>query len=263
MLQEPNTSQYDLQFRLFGFEVRVAWGFWIVAAILGWDWSRWVDRLDMDSPGAAVLLIIWIAAVFASILVHELGHSLAMRWFGIDSRIVLYHFGGLAIPDSFTSWRGARIRRVGPLEQIIISAAGPALQLALGIAVWVFALAMNIRLAETDTINWLLRTNFGAEAELPTSAALYGVLSALVWTSVMWSVFNLVPVLPLDGGQITLNALHLSKLRDAQRTTHIISIVAAGLLGLWFMQRGSMTGVMFFLFAASNWQAMQYNSRGF
>ncbi len=263
MLQEPITSQYDLHFRLFGFDVRIAWGFWIVAALLGWEWSKYVDSLpQMDSPGAAVLLIIWIAAMFLSILVHELGHSLAMRWFGVESRIVLYHFGGLAIPDTFTSWRGARMRQIGSREQIVIAAAGPVFQLVLGLAVWSIAVATNTALQENEMINGLFGTNFGATAEYPQSAALYGFMSAIVWTSFVWSVLNLAPVLPLDGGHITLHALYLSNNRDARRNAHIVSIVAAGLLGLWFLSSGRLGGIMFLLFAANNWQALQGDPRG-
>jgi stage IV sporulation protein FB len=263
MLQEPTTSDYDLRFNLLGFPVRVAWGFWLVAAILGWNWSGSIDDAWAgDSPGTAVLLIIWIAAVLVSIVVHELGHSLAMRWYGMESRIVLYHFGGLAIPESFTSWRGARARRVGPHEEIVISAAGPAIQLALGLAVWGIAMAMGIYVQETAWVNWLLGTNFGAEATLPRSAALYAVLSSLIWTSVMWAVLNLSPILPLDGGRIALNVFRLTNNGRPDYNAHLLSVVAAALLGVWFLSVGQLGGMMFLMFAATNWQAMQYSSRG-
>ena len=94
MLRDPEPSAYDLNFSFLGFPVRVAWTFWLTAAILGWGISDGIDRVagrvEMDSPGAAVLLLVWAAGIFISILVHELGHSLAMRYYGISSRIVLY-----------------------------------------------------------------------------------------------------------------------------------------------------------------------------
>ncbi len=69
-----------------------------------------LTRLADSNPGQGILLLMWIAAVFVSILIHELGHALAMRRYGISSYIVLYHFGGLAIPDrGGTFVRSARL----------------------------------------------------------------------------------------------------------------------------------------------------------
>ncbi len=150
MLQTPERSPYDLNFQFLGFPVRVTWTFWLVAAALGYSHAQSIDYLYGEvyaepnaTPGKAALLAVWIGVMFVSILVHELGHTLAFRYFGIQSQIVLYHFGGLAIPDSFTSWRGARTRRVSAVEQLVISAAGPVAQLLLGLLVAVIALSMR------------------------------------------------------------------------------------------------------------------------
>jgi stage IV sporulation protein FB len=125
-LAEPASTPYDLNFPSVGRPgARVPW-FWLVALLLGWD-------LTQAREQQAMLLTLWIAAVFLSILVHEMGHALAMRFYGIDSYIVLYQFGGLAIPDSYSSRMGYGSRRMrdDPISQIVISAAGPAAQLGL------------------------------------------------------------------------------------------------------------------------------------
>lgn len=260
MLQEPPASQYDLQFQFLGYRVRVAWGFWVVAAILGWGWSGGLNQLagfvGMDSPGAPVLLLIWISVVFVSILVHELGHSVAMSYYGTDSRIVLYHFGGLAIPDSFGSWNAARRRHIGNVEQIVISAAGPVFQLLLALLAWAIGWALGVRME-------LLGNLIGPEA-FPGSVALYGIFSALIFVNVFWAVLNLAPILPLDGGQIMRHALMMTNIQDPTRTAHYISIGTGILVGILFMQMGQpFAGIMFFMFAASNWQATQMGPRGF
>ena len=114
MNQEPAESQYDIHFQVLGFPIRVTWGFWAAAVVLGWSecngWDSVFVSRNIDSPGAPLLLIIWSFAILISILVHELGHALAMRYFGMRSRVVLYHFGGLAIGSSFGSWNGAQTR---------------------------------------------------------------------------------------------------------------------------------------------------------
>ncbi len=266
MLQEPAQSPYDLHFSCLGFPVRVAWGFWLVAAILGWGWSGYVDSLgslkDVSSPGAPLLLLVWITGMFVSILIHELGHSLAMRYYGINSRMVLYHFGGLAIPDSFGAWDGARQRHVGPQEQLAISAAGPALQLLLAVVVWLIGLQFEIRMDINGWINRWAGTSIGAR-EFPNSIVIYAMFDAIIYPSTAWAVLNLAPIIPLDGGQIMRNGLMLMRVEDATRVAHLISIGAGVLIGIYFIQSGQPFGIMFLLFAANNWQALQYGSSGY
>ncbi len=102
LLQEPPETPYDLRFQLLGFPVRVSWTFWLGAVVFGYEFARQIDFIAMaaglNSPGAGPLLLLWILCLLVSILIHELGHALAFRQFGIQSSIVLYHFGGLAIP---------------------------------------------------------------------------------------------------------------------------------------------------------------------
>lgn len=261
MLQEPATSPYDLQFNFLGFQVRIAWGFWVAAAILGWTTSDYIDRLSgngMDSPGAPLLLVIWIAALLVSILVHELGHSLAMRYYGMHSRIVLYHFGGLAIPDSFGRWNGARQRNIGPREQVIISAAGPFLQMLLGILFLGISISAGVRTLEVYDVDYWLGTSFVEKTTAPSSAVLLMFFHGMIWPSIYWAIFNLAPILPLDGGQIMRGALLLSRNSQPVRTAHMVSVVAGAIIGLWFLSSDQpFAGIMFLIFAASNWQAMQ------
>ncbi len=266
MLQEPGASPYDVHFRCFGFPVRITWSFWLVAAILGWSWSGGLDDLalaiNIDSPGAPMLLLIWTAAILLSILVHELGHALAMRYYGMHSRIVLYHFGGLAISDSFGAWDGARQRRVGAREQIVISAAGPAAQLTLALVVWLIGYQAQIPMELNGWISWITGQPLGAN-KLSNSIVLYALLDAILYPSTAWAVLNLLPILPLDGGQILRSGLQMSRARDPVRIAHTVSIGVAALVGIYFIQSGQPFGVMFLFFAVSNWQAMQYGSRGY
>jgi stage IV sporulation protein FB len=266
MLQEPPRSAYDLQFNLLGFPVRVAWGFWLVAAILGWNFASLADDIALqvgaDSPGRGVLLLIWIVGVFLSILVHELGHTLAFRFYGMDSQIVLYHFGGLAIPGTFGSWNAARRPRIGAWEQLVISAAGPGLQLLLGLVVWGIGLQLDVFMNETRYFNWLFGTSLGTN-EFPGSAAVFVIFGSILFPSFVWAILNLIPILPLDGGQILRSTLTMYRVADPLRVTQIVSVFFGGLLGLWLLSQGRIFGIMLLLLAANNWQAMQYGGRGF
>ncbi len=267
MNQEPAESAYDIHFQFLGFPTRVTWGFWVAAVVLGWSacnsWDEGFTVAGRDSPGAPILLIIWSAAVFVSILIHELGHALAMRYYGIRSRMILYHFGGLAIGNSFGSWNGARRGALNARDSLFIAAAGPAAQLVLA----GFGYALGRYLGVSMELDWLLQDYFSIqppEVPAPTSAATYAMFNALVTPSVLWALLNLLPILPMDGGNIMLNSLALSKNRDPQRNAHLVSIFVAALVALYCFQTGNqMLTMMCVLFAATNWQQLQYMSGRF
>ena len=83
--QPTPTSRYDLRFSIAGIPVRVHPLFWLIALLLG-------------SSGDLLQIVIWIFVVFVSIVVHELGHAFALRWYGLRSQILLHFSGGLTIP---------------------------------------------------------------------------------------------------------------------------------------------------------------------
>ena len=131
MLQAPEESPYDLRFNLFGFYVRVSWSFWLGAIFFGWGLIE-----AFSGPGSGMskgtVLLMWVGCMFVSILIHELGHAFAFRYYGIHSSVVLYHFGGLAIPEGGqyrSSW-GRNSLKNREWQQFWISLAGPAAQLA-------------------------------------------------------------------------------------------------------------------------------------
>ncbi len=156
-----------IQFSLFGIPVRVLPFFWLTLALLG-------GALGADSAEKILLLGLFVIAGFVSILIHELGHALVARRFGARCEITLEAFGGYA------AYRGVRMKR---WQTFVISAAGPAVQFLFG-----FALAKSLA--------WM--------PEIPGNM-LY-LLAKLIEISLVWSLLNCLPILPLDGGQM-LNAL--------------------------------------------------------
>ncbi len=193
-----------LRFTLFGFPVLIHWMFWLNSALMG-------GALGASSPAQLRHLLAWMTAVFLSILIHELGHALTMRNFG-DRRvgIVLYAFGGLAQGSAM------RTRR----EDFLVSAAGPGLQILAGLAVgWASTL-------------WRVPSIWLAE-----------MLDGFTAVSLFWALLNLVPIVPLDGGRISM------ALMGSQRqalSLSLVSCVALVLLSfnnsLWLsLQNGILT----------------------
>lgn len=190
LLLEPQRTQYDWNFQLFGFPIRVHPFFWLLALISG---------LGAEAPR---FVVIWVGVVFVSILIHELGHALVIRRFGRPAHIVLYAMGGLAIegrddPYSFDYTPRART----PHEQILISAAGPAAGFALAalVAVLVYVSGGTI---ETFWINNLVPFLYADYARV-INPNLVSLINSLLYVNIFWGVINLLPVIPLDGGQIS------------------------------------------------------------
>ncbi len=267
MIQEPPESAYDLHFNVLGIPTRVTWGFWVAAIVLGWSycngWDYSFSNSGIDSPGAPILLVIWSAAIFVSILVHELGHALVMKRFGMTPRMVLYHFGGLAVANNFGSWNGARRGALNARDSILISAAGPAAQIVLALLVYAIGRFLQMRME----LDWLIEDYFTIappDAPQPSSAAAFVMFNAIVTPSVLWALLNLLPIIPLDGGNIMLHTLVLSRNRDSQRNAHLVSIFVSVLVAIYCFQTGDqMLALMCLVFAASNWQQLQYLSGRF
>ncbi len=245
LFQDPGPSKADIKFRVLGFPVRIHPYFWVMCLFLG--------GLRND-PG---ILFIWAAAVLASTLAHELGHTLAMRKFGEDAEVVLHGMGGLAIPTR-TRWRRTYD------SQILISLAGPAAGFALGAAVVLIAMALGAKLLSGFSsfglpyiaVDWpkgVLSSNPWAEAYIDYA------FNSVLWVTVYWDLMNLMPVYPLDGGQ-ALRAW-LEKTRGGRGLTQslwISVIVGAAIAVMAIAGRGGLwLAVLFGWCAWSSYQAIQ------
>lgn len=246
---EPAQTQFDVHFRIAGIPVRVHPFFWLMAFLIG------------AGGGERLTLVIWAAAVFVSILVHELGHAFMMRYFGQDARIVLYMMGGLTIPDS-SPWRAGSGRRTrGPLSQILISAAGP------GAGFLLAGLVVALVFAAGGIVRFHLAYGFLPipVVTLPevVNEQWYAVVESLLWVNIFWGLMNLVPVYPLDGGQIAREVLVASDpWEGVVKSLWLSVIVGAAVAFVGFgVLHDRFLGILFGLLAFSNFMAIQ-NLRG-
>ena len=157
------------QFRIAGIPVRVEPTFLVVIGILGYL-SQPVGR-----PFQWSILVSWMVVAFVSILLHELGHAVVFRRYGIRPSISIQGFGGV------TTGSG----QLSPGQHIFVSLAGPLSALILiGLpAAWIW---------QAGTIT----SDMGRE-----------VLYQVLWINIGWSVLNLLPILPLDGGNVAMSVL--------------------------------------------------------
>lgn len=212
MFLEPASTQYDLHFRLAGFPVRVHPAFFLITFLLG---------LNFQNPDPVPTLL-WVVAAFVSILIHELGHALAFRRYGIDSGIVLYSFGGLAIP------RGYGSRALSTWQRVFVSFAGP-------LAGFVFAALIFGGLGAAG-YGWpRLRMNGFLPMLVPSApeGRLGEFIHDLSIINVWWGLMNLLPVFPLDGGQISRALFSHFNPYDGLRQSLTLSIVVGALVAVY------------------------------
>jgi stage IV sporulation protein FB len=252
----PPRSQYDVCFRLGNIPVRVHPFFWLVAVLLG------TNPQDKSSLKPEHLLI-WIAALFFSILLHELGHAAAIIHYGWRPEITLYAFGGLAsynpgYTNEFSSYNRSGNRAKG---QIIISLAGPfAGFLFAGLIIaslYAFNRSMPLPVPGLNVV-----VGRGGLIEHPYLLLL---VWHLLWINLMWGLVNLLPIYPLDGGQVSREVLLISNPSDGVRISLIVSIVASAMMaivGIMYFETLFVT-ILFGLLAFNNFQMLQQYTGGY
>lgn len=252
-LQEPTTSPYDLELQVLGFPIRVSWTFWAAAAVIGYDLANGLDLvLGNQSFGIIPLLAIWGVCIFTSITIHELGHALAFRRFGIESRIVLYFMGGMAIPTRSFEYR----QNLTPQQSMWVAIAGPLAQLASAL-VFILILSLFSYAAPLpwplNQIQILKQLAFGSQID---SVALFAFALMYIQPSIHWALLNLIPVWPLDGGRFVHSLIQMRG--GTIGTTLMVGVVASACVALFAFQNGlSFLAFMFLILGWNNFQAVQ------
>jgi Zn-dependent protease len=206
--------------RIGGVPLRIHWTFPLLFVLAAAAYAR-------DGGRAVALGLLWIVALFASVTVHEVAHSLVARHRGLKVRdIVLLPIGGVS--------------EIGGLEadandEIIVAAAGPASS---------FLLAGALAL-----VGWLTHQTLW-----PPTLFSGSWVARIMWANVLLAAFNLVPGLPLDGGRILQGVLARrygeprATIVAAQvaRVVGVLMIAAGFLVNIWLILIG-----LFVMLAAS------------
>lgn len=193
-------------------------------------------------PEAAVDSVLFISAIFLCIALHEFGHILTARRFGIESpEVTLLPIGGVADMESTPQ---------KPYQELLISLAGPAVNVV--IAGVLVALVGGL--------------NFGDMANITDPTV--SLLGRLAATNLFLALFNLMPAFPMDGGRVLRAALAMW-LGQAKATRIAAKIgqgfaIVLGLIGL--NHNPMMLLIAVFIFMAASGEAqmttMSESARG-
>ena len=211
---------------LAGIDVRVHATFFLLIA-----WVAWSSYQSGGTLAAALGGVLFVALLFAIVVLHELGHALTARRFGVPTRdITLLPIGGVA-----------RLERMpeNPRHELAVALAGPAVNVVLA--------------AVLAAAAWMLGIPLIPEHGTPH------VLAQLVGINVALAAFNLLPAFPMDGGRAlrAILALRMDGVRATEYAARLGQALAVGfgILGLfaspvllfiaifvWFGARAEATG---------------------
>jgi len=214
-------------FRIAGIPVHIQPVFFLIAALFGFRYIDW---------GVDVVLI-WIATSFVSILVHELGHGIALKVFGQPSAIVLHGFGGVTFSPGRT--------RLSRRRSITVSLAGSLTALVL---LW---LPMRQILGSDAATEEAFRVVFEDK-----SFSWLWVVDFLAFQNLWWSIANLLPIRPLDGGNVTAEIWGL----PVARRISIGTACAAAVFAL--VNDQTYAGLFCLFLALNNWQEVRAEQMG-
>lgn len=183
-----------LRFRVFGTPVRIGLSFPIAVLVVPLAFNVPMTRHPW-------LFGAWALLVTVSILVHEAGHVAALRAYGFRPEVSLNAFGGLTST--------AETGRLSPFRSIIVSLAGPAAGMMLGITIE----SALIPIAGRDIV-W------------------FRTLSWLV--NIWWSLLNLLPFLPLDGGHVVRELVEVTSRRRGWAVPALLVFLVVLFGGGWW-----------------------------
>lgn len=209
-----------MSFRLFGFPITIEWSFLGVIGFIGF--LSLGERFD--------LIAAFIVIAVLSVLIHEFGHAFAARSQGTQGPPVI----SLAGMAGLTSYRLQEAP--SRVQSIFISLAGPLAGIILGF------IALGVRgsgvIEQTDFTATLFNISF--------------------FTTFVWSAFNLMPIVPLDGGHIMTDLIP-GPLSVRRRRAAIVSIAFAVIVGglLWWRFQLIFAPVILGFMALQNYQSLR------
>lgn len=191
-------------------------------------WVAGVYFLRDQSIAEALYGLVLVSAVFTIVVMHELGHALTARRFGIQTRdITLLPIGGLArlerMPDK-------------PMQELLVALAGPAVNVAL--AVLIFAILLLVGMPTVNEVGLI-------------GPSVSGFLAMLVSINIALAVFNMLPAFPMDGGRVLRAVLALRL--DYLQATQIAATVGQVMAFLFFMYGILATQPILLLIAVFVW----------
>jgi Zn-dependent protease len=214
--------------RIFGIKLRIHLTFFLLLAFV------FVTDIK-EGYKQAGLSVLFVCAIFACVVIHELSHSLVARRFGREPKsIMLLPIGGVATIDMMPT---------KPLQEIVISIVGPATNIVIAIILaLVGGSSMAVALKNHSNL---------------TASQIF--ITDLIAANIILAIFNLIPALPMDGGRVfrSVLALKFGFLRATLWAVTIGKVIAVLFIALGFFYNPWLMLIGLFIFSGANSEKQQ------
>lgn len=221
--------------RFFGIDVAVHWSFLLLVVYV-----VYVSAQQQAGLGGTLTALAFMGAIFTCVVMHEFGHALTARAYGVRTRhITLLPIGGVAALERMPT---------KPVQELLIAVAGPAVNVVIA-AVLLGAI-------------WLL-----GDVQTPSNPYTHqtGFFTTVAIVNIILVIFNMIPAFPMDGGRVlrALLALRLDYGMATRAAAMVGRVMAVGLL-LWGVVEGNIVLMLIAVFvfmgggaeaAAATWRA--------
>lgn len=208
--------------RFFGIDTYIHGTFWLLPLfVLFSNFSAGLDEIAFK--------LLFVFAVFFCVALHEVGHALAARAYGIRTRnITLYPIGGVASLERMPE---------KPWQEVAVALAGPAVNVAIAIGLLAGLVAGGL------VMPWASGPDVVTE-----------FVGQLFFANVFLCLFNLLPAFPMDGGRVlrSLLSMGLGNLRATRIAVNVGMVMAAliGIVGTYYLHSPFMLVIALFVFVA-------------
>jgi len=215
-----------LRWRLFGISFCIQPSFWLISALFGYL----VVGMGMQKTGWDLLkyIGIWVLCTLVSVMVHELGHAVTGRVFGLPGNITLAGMGGQAVGnfETLRVWQRVLVILAGP-------GAGFLFLFALTLInqrPWTFDIADRFPMFR---LPWTWDLLDQIDSNLKSTPPYSEVMRFLCWMNLFWNIINLIPIMPLDGGMLMREGFTLVSPVGGLWLAFAVSFLLAGGLAVY------------------------------
>ena len=203
----------------FRISVYVHWSFALLVAYVAWAGYQ-------DGVIGAIFGVTLLLGMFLCVTLHEYGHALTARRFGIETLdITLFPIGGVA--------RLMKIPRI-PWQELLVAVAGPAVNVV--ILILLASVMWSLPATGLPSFQSIVTADPAALdriVEALNTPSLLGFMLFLMLANTMLILFNMIPAFPMDGGRVLRSLLAMAlEYRRATRIASYIGVFCAALLGL-------------------------------
>ncbi len=212
--------------KLFGIRLQIHWTFILIIA--------WAVYQGWRQGGDAVTILLTVAlvlAIFMCVVLHELGHSLTARRYGIQTRkITLLPIGGVASLERMPE---------DPRQELLVAVAGPAVNVVIAGLLFFFVRGQLGQLDDPEQAQQFF-----------AKVSSQNFLTYLFTTNVLLVVFNAIPAFPMDGGRVlrALLSFRMDRVRATQIAVNLGQLIAIFFFFLGFVYNPLLIFIALFVY---------------